>query len=84
MMAATQQQLETGIKRLVKGKSSVQEEQALNEQALELITRRIIKKVLQQDVLYLLVVNLPSPEEVEESVAKLESIMNEAEAVSSQ
>lgn len=84
MMAATQQQLETGIKRLVKGKSSVQEEQALNEQTLELITRRIIKKVLQQDVLYLLVVNLPSPEEVEESVAKLESIMDEAGAVSSQ
>lgn len=37
----------------------------------------IIKKILQQDVLYLLVVNLPSQEEVQESVARLEHIMTQ-------
>lgn len=83
MMAATQQQIETGIKNLVKGKSSVKEDIKANGQAPELITRRVIKKVLQEDVLYLLVVNLPSQQEVEESVAKLESIAKEAEAASS-
>lgn len=35
-------------------------------------------------MLYLLVVNLPSQEEVKGCVAKLESTMKEAEAVSSQ
>lgn len=84
MMAETQQLVETGIKRLVKGKSSVEEEGESNGQPPELITRRIIKKVLQEDVLYLVVVNLPSQEEVEESVAKLESIAKEVEAASSE
>ncbi|ROW04750.1 hypothetical protein VMCG_04838 [Cytospora schulzeri] len=35
----------------------------------------IIKKVLQQDVLYLLIVNLPTEQEVQESVADLERVM---------
>ncbi|ROW11876.1 hypothetical protein VPNG_05023 [Cytospora leucostoma] len=35
----------------------------------------IIKKILQQDVLYLLIVNLPTEEEVQESVANLERVM---------
>lgn len=37
----------------------------------------IIKKILQQDVLYLLIVNLPTEQEVQESVAKLERVMTE-------
>lgn len=35
----------------------------------------IIKKILQQDVLYLLIVNLPTEQEVQESVADLERVM---------
>lgn len=35
----------------------------------------ILKKILQQDVLYLLIVNLPTEEEVQESVANLEKAM---------
>lgn len=35
----------------------------------------IIKKILQQDVLYLLIVNLPTEHEVQESVANLERVM---------
>lgn len=35
----------------------------------------IIKKVMQEDVLYLLIVNLPTEREVQESVAKLERMM---------
>ncbi len=35
----------------------------------------IIKKIMQQDVLYLIIVNLPSPQEVEDSVAKLEQVV---------
>lgn len=35
----------------------------------------IIKKILQQDVLYLLIVNLPTEQEVQESVANLERVM---------
>ncbi|KAK2597276.1 hypothetical protein N8I77_013136 [Diaporthe amygdali] len=35
----------------------------------------IIKKILQQDVLYLLIVNLPTEQEVQESVAELERAM---------
>ena len=45
--------------------------------------KTIIKKILKQDVLYLLVVNLPSQEEVQESVAQLEHIMARTEAPSS-
>lgn len=37
----------------------------------------IIKKILQQDVLYLLIVNLPTEHEVQESVANLERAMTE-------
>lgn len=35
----------------------------------------IIKKILQQDVLYLLIVNLPTEQEMQESVANLERVM---------
>lgn len=35
----------------------------------------VIKKLLQQDVLYLLIVNLPTEQEVQESVANLERVM---------
>lgn len=37
----------------------------------------IIKKVMQQDVLYLLIVNLPSEKEVQDSVTRLESLVEE-------
>jgi len=37
----------------------------------------IIKKALQQDVLYLIIVNLPSESEVQESVAQLERVIAE-------
>lgn len=36
-----------------------------------------ISRVLQQDVLYLLIVNLPTDEEVQESMADLERMMSE-------
>ncbi len=39
----------------------------------------IIKKIMQQDVLYLLVVNLPTEEELQQSVARLEHIIDEAQ-----
>lgn len=37
--------------------------------------KTIIKKLMQKDVLYLLVVNLPSQEEVQKSVTQLEQVM---------
>ncbi|KAJ5665169.1 uncharacterized protein N7477_007617 [Penicillium maclennaniae] len=37
----------------------------------------IIKKVMQQDVLYLLIVNLPTVEEVQDSVTRLESLVEQ-------
>lgn len=37
--------------------------------------KTIMKKIMQQDVLYLLIVNLPSQEEVQQSVAQLEQAM---------
>ncbi|KAJ5134564.1 hypothetical protein N7526_005929 [Penicillium atrosanguineum] len=37
----------------------------------------IIKKVMQQDVLYLLIVNLPSEKEVQDSVTRLESLVEQ-------
>ncbi|KAK3936516.1 hypothetical protein QBC46DRAFT_394899 [Diplogelasinospora grovesii] len=40
--------------------------------------RGLIKKIMQQDVLYLLIVNLPSQEEVQQSVAHLEHAVTEA------
>jgi len=43
-MAATQQQVETGIKRLVKGKASVETDTKMNGQAPKLITKRVIKQ----------------------------------------
>lgn len=82
MMASIQQLVETDSKRLVLGKPLVEEEAKPNEQFPELITRQVIKKVSQEDVLYLAVVNFPS-QEMEESVAKLESIAKEVEAASS-
>lgn len=36
----------------------------------------IIKKILQQNVLYLLIVNLPTDQEVQESVNDLERMMS--------
>lgn len=36
----------------------------------------IVRKILQQDVLYLLIVNLPSDQEVKQSVADLERMMS--------
>jgi hypothetical protein len=63
MMTTTQQQVEIGIKRLVKGKSSVENDTKSNGPVPELMSRRIIKRVLQ--------------EEVRESVAQLESFMKE-------
>jgi hypothetical protein len=77
MMFATQQHVETGIKRLVKGKSPVEDDTKTNGQVSELMSRWINKKVLQEDVLYLVVVNLPSQEKVKELVAKLKSIMKD-------
>lgn len=35
----------------------------------------VIRKALKQDVLYLLIVNLPTEEEVQQSVADLERMM---------
>lgn len=35
----------------------------------------VIKRILQEDVLYLLVVNLPTEEEVQRSVAELQRVM---------
>ncbi|PYH90932.1 hypothetical protein BO71DRAFT_386616 [Aspergillus ellipticus CBS 707.79] len=43
---------------------------------------RIAKKVMQEGVLYLLVVNLPSEEEVQESVTKLEGMVQRDPATS--
>ncbi|KAJ5151129.1 uncharacterized protein N7482_010381 [Penicillium canariense] len=43
--------------------------------------KTIIKKIMQQDVLYLLIVNLPTPEEVQQSVTRLENVMAQAGAV---
>jgi hypothetical protein len=37
--------------------------------------KTIIKKIMQQDVLYLLIVNLPSQDEVQQSVTQLEQMM---------
>ncbi|KAL2291756.1 hypothetical protein FJTKL_11954 [Diaporthe vaccinii] len=42
----------------------------------------IIKKILQQDVLYLLIVNLPTEQEVQESVARLERVMTDSHSKS--
>lgn len=39
----------------------------------------VIKKVLQEDVLYLLVVNLPTQEEVKESVEQIENLFEQSE-----
>ena len=37
----------------------------------------IIKKVMHQDVLYLLIVNVPSEKEVQDSVAHLENLVGQ-------
>lgn len=42
--------------------------------------KTIIKKIMQQDVLYLLIANLPSQDEVQQSVAQLEQVMARAGA----
>ncbi|KAJ5990931.1 hypothetical protein N7522_011138 [Penicillium canescens] len=39
---------------------------------------RLIKKLMQKDVLYLMVANLPSQGETRESVAQLEHMMEQA------
>lgn len=45
--------------------------------------KTIVKKIMQQDVLYLLIVNLPSQEEVQKSVSQLEHVMAQAGEASS-
>lgn len=45
--------------------------------------KTIIKKIMKQDVLYLLIVNLPSQEEVQQSVSRLENVMWQAGEASS-
>jgi hypothetical protein len=42
--------------------------------------KTIIKKIMQQDVLYLLIANLSSQDEVQQSVAQLEQVMAQAGA----
>ncbi|VUC35235.1 unnamed protein product [Clonostachys rosea] len=47
-----------------------------------LLRQKPVKKLLQKDVFYLLVVNIPSQEEVQQSVAQLEQIMGSAGSTS--
>lgn len=47
-----------------------------------LLRQKPVKKLLQKDVFYLLVVNIPSQEEVQQSVAQLEQIMGSAASTS--
>lgn len=61
-----------GVKRFIKGKSSGDQKKHEPPEPLPL---RMIKKKLQEDVLYLAIVNLPSEQETRESVAHLESLM---------
>ena len=63
-----------GITRLVKGKSSG------GSGDMPDLKKRVVKK-MQKDVLYLIVVNLPTQEEIEESAAQLESFVEQAEAM---
>lgn len=72
MLSATRDQI--GIKRLMGDKSSQ------IPQSGGLVGgygKRAIKKVMQQDVLYLLIVNLPNEQELRESVAQLENVMKQ-------
>lgn len=75
MLSATKDQI--GIKRLIGGKSS---QTPQNGGLVGGYGKRAIKKVIQQDVLYLLIVNLPSQEELQESVTQLENLMNQGSA----
>ncbi|PWY82119.1 hypothetical protein BO70DRAFT_405330 [Aspergillus heteromorphus CBS 117.55] len=73
MVLATQRKI--GVKRLVGGKKS---QNGWPEQSRPM---RMAMKMMQKDVLYLLIVNLPTEEEAKESVTKLEGMMQrEAEA----
>lgn len=72
MLAATTDQI--GIKRLMGGSSS---QTPQSGGLVGAYGKRVIKKVIQQDVLYLLIVNLPTQEELQESVTQLENIMTQ-------
>ncbi|KAE8332487.1 hypothetical protein BDV39DRAFT_200105 [Aspergillus sergii] len=66
---------QSGIKRLVRGQPAGHPPNAgLSQSSIE----RVINKKLHEDVLYLLIVNLPSKEEVQESVTQLEHLMKQA------
>ncbi|KAE8345613.1 hypothetical protein BDV24DRAFT_148186 [Aspergillus arachidicola] len=66
---------QSGIKRLVRGQPASHPPNAgLSQSSIE----RVINKKPHEDVLYLLIVNLPSKEEVQESVTKLEHVMKQA------
>ncbi|KAB8226310.1 hypothetical protein BDV33DRAFT_226825 [Aspergillus novoparasiticus] len=66
---------QSGIKRLVRGQPASHPPNAgLSQSSIE----RVINKKLHEDVLYLLIVNLPSKEEVQESVTQLEHLMKQA------
>ncbi|PIG86640.1 hypothetical protein AARAC_006126 [Aspergillus arachidicola] len=66
---------QSGIKRLVRGQPAGHPPNAgLSQSSIE----RVINKKPHEDVVYLLIVNLPSKEEVQESVTKLEHVMKQA------
>ncbi|KAB8206530.1 hypothetical protein BDV34DRAFT_224270 [Aspergillus parasiticus] len=66
---------QSGIKRLVRGQPAGHSPNSgLSQSSIE----RVINKKLHEDVLYLLIVNLPSKEEVQESVTQLEHLINQA------
>lgn len=70
MISSVQERV--GVKRFIKGKSSRGQEKNEPQEPLPI---RMIKKKLQEDVLYLAIVNLPSEQETRESVAHLENLM---------
>ncbi|PTU19071.1 hypothetical protein P175DRAFT_0420266, partial [Aspergillus ochraceoroseus IBT 24754] len=61
-----------GVRRLARGRSA---SKSRGGQIARGRGERIIKRIVQQDVLYLLIVNLPSEEEVQESISQLEHMM---------
>ncbi|KKK15707.1 hypothetical protein AOCH_007061 [Aspergillus ochraceoroseus] len=73
-IAATRRE-QFGVRRLARGRSA---SKSRGGQIARGRGERIIKRIVQQDVLYLLIVNLPSEEEVQESISQLEHMMNPA------
>jgi hypothetical protein len=65
------------VRRATRGQSPIQPRRPYVPRSSR---RDMIRKTLQQDVLYLLVVNLPSQEETQDSVAQLERVMQQASA----